>query len=313
MGQEKPGVRIPAEALAKLLQALIQGARQSVRLRVEGESTRRGNPPAWLDNVTQFEVTGLETGSTVIDIDAPSLAEADPEMFATAGQTTLFGEEKEPLQTDFTGIDIFADSLKHALAEERDSVEFDKSILETILQCNAAIKDTYTSFEIRGLSWTSEPLRVSREGLEKVGALYRDVPEPQLVRLVGRLDTISATQPWVVLQMDSGEKVRARLEPFDPQQMHSLFNKDVVVSGTAYFRASRRLLRVEAEFIAEAEGQQTLWRKVPTPAATRLQKGSLRVAQDESSGVSAFFGTWPGDESDKEMLDSLKKMDEETE
>ena len=33
-------------------------------------------------------------------------------------------------------------------------------------------------------------------------------------------------------------------------------------------------------------------------------------AQDESSGVSAFFGTWPGDETDAELLAALDEIDD---
>jgi hypothetical protein len=30
--------------------------------------------------------------------------------------------------------------------------------------------------------------------------------------------------------------------------------------------------------------------------------------QAEGTGVSAFFGTWPGDESDEELLDALEAI-----
>ncbi len=32
--------------------------------------------------------------------------------------------------------------------------------------------------------------------------------------------------------------------------------------------------------------------------------------QDETSGVSAFFGTWPGDETDAELLVALDEIDD---
>jgi hypothetical protein len=47
--------------------------------------------------------------------------------------------------------------------------------------------------------------------------------------------------------------------------------------------------------------------QTPPPQAVRLPVATP-VAQDESSGVSAFFGTWPGDESDKELLEALQAI-----
>ncbi|MAQ19266.1 MAG: hypothetical protein CMN30_31260 [Sandaracinus sp.] len=49
------------------------------------------------------------------------------------------------------------------------------------------------------------------------------------------------------------------------------------------------------------------------PVAERPQPGGAegqaevapRVPQDDTSGVAAFFGTWPGDESDAELLEAL--------
>jgi hypothetical protein len=32
------------------------------------------------------------------------------------------------------------------------------------------------------------------------------------------------------------------------------------------------------------------------------------VSQDSKSGVNAFFGIWPGDETDEELLDALKRL-----
>lgn len=310
-GGSQPGVRIEAETLVKILNSLIEGAQQSVRLRTEGESTRKGRLPAWLEKVAKFEVTGLTPGSMVIEVDAPTLAEADPTMFRDRMQAALLGEEREPLSPDYSGIDVFADSMRHALADERDSVEFDKPILKTILDCTSSLDDQFASLEISGLAWSAQSLRVTREGVSRVLELYDEVPEPQAVRVAGRLDTISATQPWIIVCTDSGEKARVRLDPFDPSLIHSLFNKDVIVSGVAYYRPSGRLLKIEGEYIAPSDEKQALWRKIPTARPTRLQRSQLIVPQDECSGVSAFFGTWPGEESEKELLDAVDSIEKE--
>lgn len=43
----------------------------------------------------------------------------------------------------------------------------------------------------------------------------------------------------------------------------------------------------------------------PAPHAVRV---APNVPQDEKSGVSAFFGTWPGDETEDDLLKALKAI-----
>lgn len=41
--------------------------------------------------------------------------------------------------------------------------------------------------------------------------------------------------------------------------------------------------------------------------ATATMPAASPLPQDETTGVAAFFGTWPGDESDEELLDALEE------
>lgn len=53
----------------------------------------------------------------------------------------------------------------------------------------------------------------------------------------------------------------------------------------------------------------------PTPFHPKAGVAEARpvfepVPQDETSGVSAFFGTWPGDETDAELLALIAELDD---
>lgn len=53
----------------------------------------------------------------------------------------------------------------------------------------------------------------------------------------------------------------------------------------------------------------------PTPSRPTASDDEARpvfepVPQDATSGVSAFFGTWPGDETDAELLALLDEIDD---
>jgi hypothetical protein len=54
--------------------------------------------------------------------------------------------------------------------------------------------------------------------------------------------------------------------------------------------------------------------KAPPPFRPKAGDDDVRpvaptVPQDKASGVSAFFGTWPGDETDAELLALLAELD----
>jgi len=133
-----------------------------------------------------------------------------------------------------------------------------------------------------------------------------ETPSPQAVRVAGNLDTISASQANIMLTLRDGTKVPILLEERDPMTLKALFNEQVVVSGMAHYRPSGRLLRVVGESIARARPEDAIFEALPTAVAS--PPVAALQAQDEHSGVSAFFGTWPGDESDRELLDALESI-----
>jgi hypothetical protein len=126
--------------------------------------------------------------------------------------------------------------------------------------------------------------------------------------VAGTLDTISASRSDILLRLPDGTTVPVRLLQHDPEGLRALFAGRVVVSGMARFRTSGKLLRVDAEHIGLARESDALWEKQPAPRPSRSDPVARHVPQDEKTGVSAFLGTWPGDESDEELLAALKAI-----
>jgi hypothetical protein len=63
------GGRIAGSVLGELTAVLLDATRGSLRLRVEGRSTARRSLPAWFSAAADFEVVGIEAGSTRSAID----------------------------------------------------------------------------------------------------------------------------------------------------------------------------------------------------------------------------------------------------
>jgi hypothetical protein len=127
-----------------LLDVLVDGCQQAVRLRVEGRSVAQGKFPAWLARASAFEVVGLREGSTVMVVEAPSLLEASPERF---GQNDLF-PAVEPTRSC---LDFLEESLEDAVKGETDSDAYDDGLIATFGEFSRVFATTSTTSS----SWTA--------------------------------------------------------------------------------------------------------------------------------------------------------------
>jgi len=182
----------------------------------------------------------------------------------------------------------------------------DRALLDTCVRFAKAAGGDFEGVRLDGIAARSTPITIRPEHIPKIELLRDETPPPQAVRVTGTLDTISASRPDVVLTLPDGTRVPARLEDHDAETLKELFDEKVVVSGVAYYRPSGRLLLVEVESIAAAGEKDDLFAAIPVSRTRRPVVQILR--QDGASGVSAFFGTWPGDESDEDLLEALRAI-----
>ena len=301
-------LRVPADVLVELVSALQEGALRAARFVVEGESIRQGPKPAWLDAVGRFDITGLTQGSAVLEIEAPSLAEAAPERFGTAVQVALFADPARTVDTSQSAIDFFGTVLTSALRGDRDALLADGPLLEACARIARVPGAAYRSVSLGGIAGVSDPLVLLSTDVERIELLRDETPAPRAVRVTGTLDTISVTRTDVVLRLADGTAVAARVERHDPEELRGLFAKRVVVAGLAQYRPSGRLLVIDAEHIGLATPGDALWEQPPAPRPVKSAPVAHLIPQDESTGVAAFFGTWPGDESDEELLAALAEI-----
>ena len=93
--------------------------------------------------------------------------------------------------------------------------------------------------------------------------------------------------------------------PGKPETLRAWFGHQVVVSGTADFRPSGRLLRINAEgFEPATEKDLQIFAAIPRPLKT---PAPVERAAAEG-GFAALLGKWPGDESAAQLLEQLRKM-----
>ncbi len=300
------GIRVPMATLSGALDALLEGARAAARFAVEGESVRKGKRPAWLEAACEFDVTGLSSGSAVIDIEAPALGDLSP-LSVWGGGSNLFQDADERSLGDRTAIELLGDVLAAGLDPGGEDVRADRALLESCARLARTTDGTgYDALRLEGLGSDGHHVELTPASAERYDRLRDLTPAAKAVLLRASLDTISATSPAVVLRLADGTKVSARLENQDRDGLAALFGTQVAVSGKLHFRPSGGPLHVIAGSIRPATEQDRVFDALPV--ITDLFPVVDFAALEAAPGVSGFFGTWPGDETEDELIEMVRAV-----
>lgn len=300
-------LRLPIELLSAMLAAVQDGARHAARFHVEGLSVQAGPRPRWLEACTAHLVTGLHPGSAVLELEAPVLQDVAPEQFGGQQQQDLFGEANEPIGPDCSAIDLFARVLHQVKAGNPAAVHADRGLLESCLRLARLPRGEFSSVLLCDVDDDRHSVELSVADVPQLEVLIQDTPLPQAVRFTSLLDTISGSRQTVLLRADSGETVLARLGPnVDPEQLRMLWNQRVLVNGTAHYRPSGSIQQIAVDSLQRAGSQDELFANTPLP--TSRQPVFRSVPHDRHSGVASFIGTWPGDETDAELIEALQAI-----
>ena len=290
--------RIDGRLLKGILDPLVEGAQGAVRLLVEGRSRARAPKPAWLQRDASFDfvpVTGGKAtqGAHVFGVEASTLRGADPDRFS---QVNMFGEK---YAADRSGIDLLEDALEAALRGDRDSDLYDEALLDTLLGLKTLFALGVERVEV--VNGRTVPL--TDEGLDAIAALRRQTPPPQQVRVAGMLDLLEASTCRFMLLLADGLRMGGVAEGVSEEDLRALWKKTVTVTGKAYFHASGRVRRLEADAIRSAtEVDQRAFASLPTPLFGTTDARRFHVKAGPEDGLNAIFEKWP-DEDDSEETD----------
>jgi len=133
-------------------------------------------------------------------------------------------------------------------------------------------------------------------------------PLPQRVRVVGTLDMVRASTQSFALRLDDGQEVRGVLLSGTVLETALHLDKRVLVLGSAIYRASGRLLRIDADEITMSEGESPLFSKIPPAKKRRFDLKEVLREQSHKKGVGAILGQWLGDETDEQVEQALRDL-----
>jgi len=299
------GVRLPPQHVGHLFVELPKAIRQSVSMAVQNRSSTKGRGPEWLKRAADIRFIDHRSDDGVsLRFEAARLGDAAPELFE---QQSLFPELMP--DANATGFDMFAEVLADIRAGEKDSQHFDTTLLRSVGRFQKIFnKGPFTGIEFSNQTKGGRPIELTAELVASAKSLCSMTPVPQRVRLVGELDGIEASTQRFSLVLDTGEKVSGVIGDAQMDQMQCLWRNRVLVLGSAVYRPSGRLLRIEADEVRDGKAEPSLFSRLPVSRHDRLDTSKLKKPQGPRSGMAAIAGAWPGEESDEEIEAALEQL-----
>ena len=187
---------------------------------------------------------------------------------------------------------------------KEDSDLLDGPLIETFSRLDRVLNRGVSAMEFE---WNGR-LQIGPNSVEVIDGMKERTPPSQQVRISGKLETIRHSDRRFVVLQKAGSIPGIAEEKISPKVLASLFGQPVTISGTAHFRPSGSLLRVDADSVQLAAGDVSLWAQPPTPLLHVEKTTDLHRIQGSRSGVSAIFGKWPGDEDDDAIEEALREL-----
>ena len=307
-GLKSPEGTMPMVALKEICSALMESSERALRLSIEGISLKRGTVPKWLKKSLQFTVTGITKGSTVLEIEAPTLEASAPEKVQ---QPDLWYTPPDPKDT---ALSLLSRSVLDATTEQMESDRYDRGVLESLLSFRPFLKDYAKEFDVDCASRKSDNFKINGPALDKISRIEAKTPEPRAIILSGLFTLIEHPSRRFQLTLEDGRKLLGTADPshIDVEQMRALWGRKVTLKGMAAFKPSGVVHFIQAEMIKPFETGEELFLsrpqfKTPVELVKEVKRrGEIRGPLME------VWGKWPGEESIDEILISLNKISKES-
>jgi len=299
--------QIKATNLQRTLDALLKTTERATRLLATGEGNGRGQKPRWLEKATDFTIIGLKPGSTILDIEAPTLRETACEVFGLQG----FWPEQtmnDRASLDDTPLDLASLAIQEAQEDDPPGDRFDSSVLEAILDFRKITGCSGIRYELTSQDSEHGNFVLDDSSCTRIEARLTEIPTPKAFIVSGRLDKIEHDAGRFRLLVSRDSSLLGRLDPdsLDVEALRALWGRQTTVEGMVHFKANGQPRLIEARRIGRHADTDVLFEEMPAaeiPGARSMIPNQERPYR--SFDPMALWGTWPGDEAIEELLSDL--------
>ncbi len=161
--------------------------------------------------------------------------------------------------------------------------------------------------EYKSISTPDDAFEVEKSLEHKAAA---SIPAPRQVKVAGRLDAMTVSdRTFALITAEKQCLIKCFAKSVDQKTLSTLLGEDVLVSGRAHFTSCGEVLTIDAEQIIVAKAHDLkVWGQLPTPLERPFNLNDFKVPQTPDSGMSAIYGSWPGEETDEDILKALEEL-----
>ena len=297
--------QVRAATLTRVVEALLETAKRATRLLATGEGTGRGKAPRWLQEAADFTLTGLKPGSTILDIEAPTLRESAYEVFAIQDLLVNRTETCRP-SLDDTALDLASLAIREAQEDDPAGERFDGAVLEAIL----GFRNTAGGVRYEMTSRTSAHgnFLLDDSACARIEERLNSIPSSRAFIVSGRLDRIEHDAAKFRLIVDRSAPLLGKLsgEALDVELLRSLWGEQTTVAGMVHFKHNGQPRLIEARRIRRYKERDSLFQEMPSAeVSTRGVLTREETRKGRTADFMELWGTWPGEEPLDELLAQL--------
>ncbi len=296
---ENPGIAVPFGS--RLFRQIERTVQPCVRMALTGRSAQVGQPARWLQAAWDVRATGFsrQGSKTIIHLALPKLGDAAPKAFE---QRNLWEKDLNPEET---ALELMGKLVADVHGQVINSDTYDGPMLQRLAGWQGLLQSKIKAVLLPSGS-PSSPSILDDSVVADAMLLSSRIPEARQIRVVGRVDMVRHSTRSMGLRLDDQSEVRCAVVNEDIEDLGTYLNKEITILGKAIYRPSGSVLRLDVEQILDT----TIGREQFSTISPSLQaiKRPERKAQTVRSGVSAVFGSWPGEESDEELLSALAEL-----
>ena len=300
VGDHRPGLGLPFAQ--DVFGHLNRTVRPCVRMALTGRSQKVGHPHEWLSRATDVRFNSFQHKGdrTTLVLAMPTLGVAAPKFFE---QQSLFDSG---IREDQTALDLLTKMIRDIRNEIGTSDTYDEGMLTQVANWK-----TFFDKRANAVLFPSSAANVTAMDATVVKSaehLARITPAARQIRVVGTVDMIRWSTRSLGLRLTDGTEVRCAVVNEELSDLKSFGDRQVTILGKAVYRPSGTVLRLDVEQILDTTVGAEQFSMVP-PSVEAKWKPEVRMAAGRKVGVAAFLGTWPGEESEEELLASLAEME----
>lgn len=289
--------KISFSKLSELQDKLTALAEGAVLNLIEGRSKPRpGQKPKWLKEVIDFQITGLNSGSTILEIEASEISHAYQEK-----QFGIFDDPEAEQLLHESAFGLASYVYDKAIREPESSGMLDKYLLQKITAFSNILDsdDSEINLISNGQS-IAKSVSIKKKTLQQISITEKKTRDSVKTAIIGTLDVMRHKKEQ--MEIVTADNQRLRAFPGSNMKIKNLtnfFGEKVKVTGLAHFKTDGSFKFIEILDIQTATGE-----------AQTVEELTLPIFEDVDLKRLAKEQEWQGFD-EKSFKEEIKDMNVE--